>query len=70
MTTVIKTHKSNNKGMLIALAVSAVIAMAIAFYLTTTGHRDDAAIAEAPPAAAAAVADATPAPSAAPVVNR
>ncbi|HET9159983.1 MAG TPA: hypothetical protein VFN88_05180 [Caulobacteraceae bacterium] len=33
-----KTYKQSNKPLLIALAVSAVIAMALAFYLTTTGH--------------------------------
>lgn len=58
MTTQIKTYKSNNKGLMIALAISAVIAAAAAFYLTTTGqrqHAEDAA--QAPAAAVSTLAD-------------
>ena len=61
MSTVLKTHKQSNASLLIALAVSAVIAMAVAFYLTSTG-KADAAEQEAP--AAAAIVEAAPAPAA------
>jgi hypothetical protein len=54
MSTVLKAHKQSNARLLIALAVSAVIAMAVAFYLTSTG-KADAAEQEAPAAAAATV---------------
>jgi flagellar basal body-associated protein FliL len=68
MTTVIKTHKSNSAGLWIALAVSAVLAMAVAFYLNMTGKDDAAHVAEAPAAAVAEVSSAAPT-SAAPVVH-
>ena len=53
-----KTYKQNNKPLLIALAVSAVVAMALAFYLTTTGHQQDETAQAAP--AAVTVAQASP----------
>ena len=59
MTTQIKTYKSNSAPLMIALAISAVIAAAAAFYLTTTGqrqHADEAA--QAPAAAVSTLADA------------
>jgi hypothetical protein len=59
MTTQIKTYKSNNSGLMIAVVISALVAAALAFYLTTTGHRQHAqeAAAEAP-AAVSTLADA------------
>jgi hypothetical protein len=68
MTTVIKTHKGNSSGLLIALAISAVLAMAVAFYLNMAGKEDSAHVAEAP-AAAVAEASSTGATSPAPVVS-
>ena len=63
MSTVIKTHKANNTSLMIALVISAVIALDVAFYLTTTG-KADAAEQEAPAVAAATVdAPAAPAPA-------
>jgi hypothetical protein len=59
MSTVLKTHKQSNASLLIALAVSAVIALAVAFYLTTTG-KADAAEQQAPAAAEATVDAAAP----------
>jgi hypothetical protein len=61
VTTQIKTYKSNNKPLMIALAVSTVIAAIIAFYLTSTGKRDHAS-AEAAPAAAISTAAASEGP--------
>jgi hypothetical protein len=58
MSTVIKTHKQSNARLLIALAVSAVIAMAVAFYLTSTGKADAAE--QESPAVATATVDAAP----------
>jgi hypothetical protein len=59
MSTVVKTYKQNNASLLIALAISAVIALAVAFYLTTTG-KADAAEQEAPAVAAATLDAAAP----------
>jgi hypothetical protein len=53
MTTQIKTYKSNHSGLWIAVVISALIAAAMAFYLTTTGQRQHAEeAAQATPAAA------------------
>ena len=58
MTTQIKTYKSNNAPLMIALAISAVIAAAAAFYLTSTGNSQHAAeAAQAPAAAVSTLAD-------------
>ena len=62
MSTMIKTHKANNASLMIALVISAVIALAVAFYLTTTGKADAAE--QAAPVAAEQAAPAVEAPPA------
>ena len=58
MTTEIRTYKSNNTGLMVAVVISALIAAALAFYLTTTGNRQHAdEAAQAPAAAVSTLAD-------------
>ena len=64
MSTVISARKQSKAPFLIAMVLSAVIALAIAFYLTSTGKADAAE--QQAPAAAAATVDAAAADAAAP----
>ena len=64
MSTVISARKQSKAPFLIAMVLSAVIALAIAFYLTSTGKADAAE--QQAPAAAAATVDAAATDAAAP----
>jgi hypothetical protein len=55
---VMNTAKKGNANLMIALAISAVLAAGAAFYLNVTG-KDDGEVSQAAPAAVSTLADAT-----------
>jgi hypothetical protein len=52
VSTELRTYKQSNRGLMIAVAIAAVVAVALAFYLTKTGHNQQESALAAPAAQA------------------